>query len=83
MKTNADYSVHYKPSTMDYGVITVPKGTRVTHMTATGIDKKYHFVDDFSWVKPLEDGKPNSLLIHDLTYHGINVPKEFIEYDKP
>ena len=75
MKTSKDYSTNFR----DYGNITVPKGTRVTHQTACGIDENYHFVNDFSWVKPHPGGVPQYGLLHDLTYYGLNVPKEFIE----
>jgi len=79
MRTSKDYKVHFKVANSDYGILTVPKGTRVTHMTATGIDKNYHFVDDFSWVPTDENGRKNCSILHDLKYYGINVPKEFIE----
>lgn len=76
MKTNKDYTVLF----MNYGEITVPKGTAVTHMTAMGIDKNYHFVKHLQWVKNSYPQISN-ILIHDLTYHGIDVPKEFIDYE--
>jgi len=47
MKTNKDYTTEF----MHYGQITVPKGTMVTNMTACGIDKNYHFVNEYGWVK--------------------------------
>ncbi len=78
MKTSKDYSIRFKVGRSDYGIITVPKGTRVTHQTAMGHDENYHFVDDFSWVEPHDDGTPQYGLLHDLKYRGINVPKEFI-----
>lgn len=82
MRTNKDYTVHFKVAggTTDYGNITVPKGTRVTHMTAMGIDERYHFVDDLSWV---DKNYPEiaSVLKHDLTYYGIDVPVEFVDKD--
>ena len=53
-------------------LITIPKGTSVTNKTAMGIDKTYHFVDDFSAFK----GQFG--LIHDLIHRGANVPIEFI-----
>ena len=64
-----------------YGDIVVPKGTRITHMTACGIDEKYHFVDDLSWI---EKNYPNvsKLMRHDATYYGIDIPKEYIEIVK-
>jgi hypothetical protein len=80
MKTKKDYTVRFKVANVDYGNITVPKGTPLTHRTACGIDKNYHFVSDFSWVKPHEDGTKQYGLLHDLKYYGINVPKEFVEY---
>lgn len=80
MKTKRDYTLHFRVANSDYGLITVPKGTRLTHQTACGIDKNYHFVDDLSWVKPHEDGTKQYGLLHDLKYYGINVPKEFVEY---
>lgn len=52
--------------------VCVPKGTKLTHQTATGIDKNYHFVNEYSWAEKYYH--------HDLKYHGINVPKEFVEY---
>lgn len=74
-----DYSVNFKVANTDYGMITVPKGTKITHKTAMGIDPNYHFVDEFDWVKPYEDGTPQHGLLIDLKFYGINVPKEFIE----
>jgi hypothetical protein len=74
MQTSKDYTANF----MDYGVITVPKGTRLTHQTACGVDKNYHFVNEFGWVKtnyPTID----RILLHDLTYYGLNVPIEFVE----
>ena len=79
MKTKKDYKVNFKVSNSDYGILTIPKGTKVTNQTACGIDKNYHFVNDFSWVKDV-DGIKQYGLIHDLTYYGINVPKEFVEF---
>jgi len=80
MKTNQDYKVHYKVANSDYGIITVPKGTRLTHQTAMGHDRNYHFVSDLSWVKK-NYPKIANLLMHDLTYHGIDVPKKFVDYE--
>lgn len=75
MKTSKDYTVNF----MNYGEITVPKGTIVTHQTAMGEDKNYHFVDSYQWIK---DNYPTiaGILKHDGYYHGIDVPKEFVEY---
>lgn len=69
-----DYTVNF----MDYGKITIPKGTRTTHQTACGIDLSYNFVSDLARVK--QNYKTISgILTHDLTYHGIDIPEEFLE----
>jgi len=75
MKTKQDVKVNF----MRYGELIVPKGTELTHMTACGEDKNYHFVNDLSWVK--RDYKDISgILTHDAKYHGIDIPKEYVEY---
>lgn len=56
----------------------VPKGTHTTHKTASGIDKNYNFIDDFSFLK---DHPYRALVMHDITYHGIDVPQEFLTED--
>ena len=76
MRTKEDFTTNYKI----YGEITVPKGTRVTNQTACGIDKNYHFVNEFAWVKKNYPTIDN-ILIHDLIYYGLNVPKEFIDFN--
>lgn len=80
MKTNKDYTFEYAPhgKTSSYGVIIVPKGTRVSNMTALGIDKNYHFVNEYKWI---DENYPevSSILKHDVKYYGINVPKEYID----
>lgn len=75
MKTNKDYTVNF----MGYGEITIPKGTRVTNMTAMGEDKNYHFIDDLSWIER-NYKTVAGILRHDATYHGIDVPKEYIDF---
>jgi len=72
-KTTKDYTVDF----LNYGKVTVPKGTPVTSNTACGIDENYNFVDSFCWVKPI-DGVPQYGLIHDLKHKGLNVPKEYL-----
>ncbi len=77
MKTSQDYTIeNYR----GYGQITVPKGTRLTHQTACGIDEKYHFVNDFGWIKK-NYASIDKMLSHDATYYGIDIPKEFVEFD--
>ena len=81
MKTSKEYKVHFKAANTDYGILTIPKGTLLTHQTACGPDENYHFVDDFSWVERNEDGSKQYGLLHDLEYRGIDVPKEYVSYD--
>ena len=76
MKTSQDVTVKFR----NYGEITVPKGTKLTHMTAGGIDKKYHFVHDLRWIDRAYPAV-SSILRHDATYYGINIPKEFVDYE--
>ena len=66
MKTSKEYKVHFKAANTDYGILTIPKGTLLTHQTANGPDENYHFVDDFSLFHNLKCTKViyiNSLLI--------------------
>jgi hypothetical protein len=76
MKTKQDVTINYR----DSGNIMVPGGTTVTNMTACGIDKNYHFVNDFAWITK---NYPTiaSILKHDAMYYGINIPKEFIDFE--
>jgi len=78
MRTSKDYTI---ADFRGYGEVTVPKGTRVTHMTAMGNDPKYHFVDEYDWIKA---NYPTiaATLKHDVSYYGINVPIEFIETER-
>jgi len=76
MKTNKDYTIEF----MHYGEITVPKGTRVSNMTACGIDKNYHFVSEYGWAKK-NYPEIDRILIHDLYYQGLDVPKEYVDFD--
>lgn len=46
METNKDYTVNFRI----FGKITVPKGTKVSNMTACGHDPNYNFVSEFSWI---------------------------------
>jgi hypothetical protein len=75
MKTKTDVTVNFR----GFGEIVVPKGTKLTNRTATGIDEKYHFVDEFEWI---DKNYPtiNNLLKHDAIYYGINIPDEYVEY---
>ena len=77
MVTKEDYTVKF----MDYGDITVPKGTKLTHNTALGVDTNYHFVNEYGWIDSNYSTISN-ILRHDVRHHGINVPKEFVDYGK-
>lgn len=54
--------------------IVIPKGTRTTHKTALGVDEKYNFIDDFSWI-----AKNMPLMKHDAMYYGIDIPADKVE----
>jgi len=72
-------------SRIGYGKLVIPKGTPTTHQTACGYDENYNFIADLSWVPTFEfNGKQvkQSALIHDLTYYGLNIPREFLEEKK-
>lgn len=79
MRTKKDYIAKYNWSPIDFGEITIPKGTEVTHQTAMGIDKNYHFVADWSWYKPEVKGYARKMMLHNFEHSGINVPKEYVE----
>lgn len=74
MKTTQDVEIDFR----HYGKIKVPKGTRVTNKTATGIDSRYFFVDEFEWID--RDYPQIAFGLHwDAEYYGINIPEQFIE----
>lgn len=73
MKTKKDFTVEF----MGYGKITVPAGTETTNQTAMGIDFNYNFVNEFGWIKK-NYPEIDRILLHDATYYGINVPKEYL-----
>ena len=75
MKTNREIKTHFRVANSDYGILTIPAGTRVTNQTATGIDPNVFFIDVFNWVKPHEGGVPKYGLIHDLKHYGLRVPE--------
>ncbi|MFT6125862.1 MAG: hypothetical protein ACJAVA_000304 [Flavobacteriaceae bacterium] len=80
METSKEYKVNFKCARQDYGILTIPKGTKLTHQTAMGIDKDYHFVNEFNWIKPHDSGTPQYGLIMDAKNYGINVPKEYVKF---
>jgi len=76
MKTSRDYTVDFK----HYGLITIPAGTLLTHKTALGVDPAYHFVNSTNWIDKNYAHIAN-ILRHDVVYTGINVPKEYVDYE--
>jgi len=75
-KTIKDYHVE---NLKGYGPFTVPAGSIVTNVTACGPDDNYHFWVDFHKHAEELSGFRNSLLAHDLTYYGLNIPAEYCE----
>jgi hypothetical protein len=67
-----------KMNFMGYEIV-IPKGIKTTNQTACGIDEKYNFIDDLSWVPTCENGLKQYGLIHDATYYGINIPRNLLE----
>jgi hypothetical protein len=59
--------------------ITIPKGIKTTHKTACGIDERYNFIDDLTWIPKDENGNKQYFLIHDATYYGINISRDLLE----
>lgn len=57
----------------------IPTGSIVTNKTACGYDDSYRFWTDFHKVAEQVTGFKNSMLAHDLTYYGVNVPAEYCE----
>lgn len=76
MKTKQDVKIKFR----EYGEIIIPKGTRVSHQTACGFDVNYHFVTDLSWIDR-DYPKINGILKFDANYYGIDIPKEFVDYE--
>ena len=74
VKTIKDYTLKY-----DGYTITVPAGSRVSNKTACGYDNNYRFWQDWREIAEKLTGFKNSLLSHNLTYYGINVPAEYCE----
>ena len=57
--------------------ITVPAGSRVSNKTACGYDDSYRFWQDWRAIAKELTGYENSILAHDLTYYGLNIPAEY------
>jgi len=73
-KTIKEFQIKFK----GYDLI-IPIGSTVTNMTAMGPDNAYHFWQDFHEYAERISGFKDSILKHDLTYYGINIPAEYCE----
>lgn len=71
-KTIKEYSVKY--SGWD---LIVPVGSIVSNRTACGHDDNYRFWADWHVLVRELTGHKTSILAHDLTYYGLNIPEEF------
>lgn len=74
VRTIKDYPTKYKGYTF-----TVPAGSLVSNKTACGYDDNYRFWVDFHSIAEKVSGFKDSLLRHDLTYYGLNIPAEYCE----
>lgn len=59
--------------------IEIPTGSHVSNNTAMGFDDKYRFWCDFKTYAEKLTGSKNSILHHDLTHYGINIPAKYCE----
>lgn len=75
-RTNQELRIEFKGE-----ILVIPRGTRVTHQTACGFDKKYNFIDEFGWYKPDLTGFARQMAIHDFVHYGINVEPQFVTED--
>ena len=57
--------------------ITVPIGSKVSNSTACGADDGYYYWTDFHETAEKLTGFKDSMLKHDLTYYGINIPSRY------
>jgi hypothetical protein len=73
-KTIKEFRINYRG-----WEIVVPVGSKVCNETACGCDDNYRFWKE--WHKQIEKltHYKNSMLAHDLTYYGLNVPAEYCE----
>jgi hypothetical protein len=81
MKTPTKSALTIRPYSLKYKGydITIPTGSRVSNVTACGNDDSYRFWQDWHKTAKALTGFDNSILAHDLTYYGINVPAEYCE----
>jgi hypothetical protein len=75
-KTTKEYKVNYKGYEL-----TIPLGSTVTNKTAIGHDDNYRFLSqsDCNRIAKEVTGYKTSILFHDLTYYGLNIPAEYCE----
>jgi hypothetical protein len=67
------------PATFGGYSFTVPAGSLVSNQTACGPDDAYRFWRDFHATAQQLTGFPDSILRHDLTHYGLNIPAEYCE----
>lgn len=77
-KTIKEYSLTFKG-----WPIVVPIGSTVSNSTALGYDDRSRFWQDWHDYAAKLTGFKNSILAHDLTYYGINIPRDHCEPYKP
>jgi len=73
-KTIKEYSVNFNGWD-----IVIPAGSIVGNSTACGNDDSYRFWIDWREYVKKKTGFKDSMLAHDLTYYGINIPAEYCE----
>lgn len=73
-KTSKEYRVKYS----GYDLV-IPAGSTVSNKTACGNDDAYRFLQGTSKLAQEITGFPSSLLSHDLTHYGLNIPAEYCE----
>lgn len=78
MRTIRPYTVNFR----NYGDITVPAGTPVTHTTACGDDPKYHFANSFGWIDR-DYPEIAAGLKMDVETYGIDVPIQYTDQLTP
>ncbi len=73
-RTTKEYRTSYKGWDL-----VVPVGSTVSNKTAMGWDDAYRFWNDWKEYVEKLTGFKNSILAHDLTYYGLNIPAEYCE----
>jgi len=62
-------------------LLAIPAGSIVSNSTAMGYDDNYRFLTNvnFGEIAEKATGFKNSILFHDLTHYGLNIPQEYCE----